>query len=158
MCAGQSNSLLGVGWSGPKQHLESNTPLLGHAVHPQLRADTHPISELRSGTLLLHRNAALPWFILVPDVGPRDTRDLLDLDPDELEQVLADSRLIHAVLRDSGATKLNFASLGNVVPQLHLHLIGRQHGDACWPAPVWGNLADGPTWTAGDLERYRARF
>ena len=145
-------------WSGPKQRLDSNTALLGHAVHPQLRADTHTIAELPSGTLLLHRNAALPWFILVPDVGPKDIRDLLDLDPDRLQQVLTDSQRIQSILREGGATKINFASLGNVVPQLHVHVIGRHQDDDCWPAPVWGNLTAGPEWSEDALDRYRAQL
>jgi diadenosine tetraphosphate (Ap4A) HIT family hydrolase len=49
-----------------------------------------------------------------------------------------------------GSTKINFAAIGNIVPQLHLHIVGRDRGDICWPAPIWGNLSESKTYT--DLE------
>jgi diadenosine tetraphosphate (Ap4A) HIT family hydrolase len=50
-----------------------------------------------------------------------------------------------------GWPKVNFAAIGNVVPQLHLHVIGRKPGDACWPAPVWGNLIATRAYSAAEL-------
>jgi diadenosine tetraphosphate (Ap4A) HIT family hydrolase len=47
--------------------------------------------------------------------------------------------------------KTNFAAIGNVVPQLHLHVVGRKPDDLCWPAPVWGHLTDGPEYSAAEL-------
>lgn len=114
-------------------------------IHPQLLQDCHLLGQLDAGTLLLSRNALLHWFILVPE---SDSADLLDLPPATLHQVMADCRAVSRFLKDQlGYPKVNFAGLGNVVPQMHLHIIGRREGDACWPQPVWGNLPGGPAHT-----------
>ena len=55
-----------------------------------------------------------------------------------------------------GYSKVNFAGLGNQVPQMHLHIIGRRPGDACWPNPVWGNLKHTAVYTDEKLEDIRA--
>lgn len=113
-------------------------------LHPQLLADCHRLGAMASGELLLSRNANLHWFILVPDT---DLADLLDLPPPQLQQVLADcQRLSHWLKEVQGYTKVNFAGLGNVVPQMHLHVVGRSELDRCWPQPIWGNLPPGPVW------------
>ena len=52
--------------------------------------------------------------------------------------------------------KVNFAGLGNQVPQMHLHIVGRRVGDACWPDPIWGNLQHSGVYTAGKLENIQA--
>ena len=127
-------------------------------IHRQLLADCHYLGSLPACELLLHRNAALPWFILVPDT---QITDLLDLPEPHLEVVMADCAAVSAFIKQFlGFDKVNFAGLGNVVPQMHLHIIGRCDGDSCWPQPVWGNLPDGGryehlqllTWQA-DLEQ-----
>jgi diadenosine tetraphosphate (Ap4A) HIT family hydrolase len=107
-------------------------------IHPQLEEDCHLLGRFASSTVLLQRNALLPWFILVPDTG---LEDLLDLPPEILHQVTEDCQRISTFLKQNLAyNKVNFAGLGNVVPQMHLHIIGRSTSDACWPQPVWGNL------------------
>jgi diadenosine tetraphosphate (Ap4A) HIT family hydrolase len=111
-------------------------------IHPQLLADCHGLGRLPACHLLLHRNARLPWFILIPETPELD---LLDLPPVQRERVLAECAQISAYIKtDLGLPKVNFAAIGNLVPQLHLHVVGRSPGDACWPAPVWGNLPPGP--------------
>ena len=108
-------------------------------IHPQLLADCHYLGSLTGAEVLLHRNAVLPWFILVPDT---QLNDLLDLPEHHRDRVMADCAAISAYIKQVlGFSKVNFAGLGNVVPQMHLHIIGRQQGDSCWPQPVWGNLA-----------------
>ena len=57
-----------------------------------------------------------------------------------------------------GWPKVNFGAIGNLVPQLHLHVVGRRPGDACWPAPVWGNLPEGETWAPTRVEDLVARL
>lgn len=110
-------------------------------IHPQLLADCHQLGKLSASDLLLHRNAALPWFILVPDT---QMSDVLDLPQDHRDAVLAECAVVSAFIKSVlGYNKVNFAGLGNVVPQMHLHIIGRHSADPCWPQPVWGNLADG---------------
>ena len=123
-------------------------------LHPQLLADCHHLGALARCEVLLHRNAALHWFILVP----RTTlHDVLDLPPDERNAVLDDCAAVSAFLKQVlGYNKVNVAGLGNVVPDMHLHVIGRRVGDAAWPQPVWGNLDEGGAYDAGQLEALQA--
>ncbi|MEQ9462228.1 MAG: HIT domain-containing protein [Haliea sp.] len=122
-------------------------------LHPQLLADCHRLGAMAGGELLLSRNAALHWFILVPATGHAD---LLDLPSHQLQQVLADCQALSQWLkRSQGYPKVNFAALGNVVPQMHLHVVGRRTDDACWPRPVWGNLPPGPAWQPAALDAIR---
>ena len=96
-------------------------------IHRQLLADCHYLGSLPACELLLHRNAALPWFILVPDT---QITDLLDLPEPHLEVVMADCAAVSAFIKQFlGFDKVNFAGLGNVVPQMHLHIIGRREGN-----------------------------
>jgi diadenosine tetraphosphate (Ap4A) HIT family hydrolase len=114
-------------------------------IHPQLLADCYSLGRLTLCYLLLHKNAAVPWFILVPEVEPAD---LLDLRRAQRKIVLDEAALIADFLKQElSCPKINFAAIGNVVPQLHLHIVGRKPGDACWPAPVWGHLANGPEYS-----------
>ncbi len=125
-------------------------------IHPQLLEDCHVLGRMGSGTLLLNRNGALPWFILVPDT---EQQDLLDLDPEGLAEVVADcARVSEFIKRELGCGKVNFAGLGNVVPQMHLHIIGRSDDDACWPQPVWGNLPPGPAYEPDRLADWQQRL
>jgi diadenosine tetraphosphate (Ap4A) HIT family hydrolase len=55
-----------------------------------------------------------------------------------------------------GFDKVNFAGLGNVVPAMHLHIIGRHPQDACWPQPVWGNLPDGASYSVEQLREWQS--
>lgn len=109
-------------------------------IHPQLLLDTHYLGKFSSAHVLLHKNAVLPWFILVPET---EVADLLDL-PENLRRTAIDeAAVISAFVKETfGCAKINFASIGNVVPQLHLHIVGRTANDPCWPAPVWGNLRE----------------
>jgi diadenosine tetraphosphate (Ap4A) HIT family hydrolase len=71
-----------------------------------------------------------------------------------LMAVMEEAALISAFVKQTfGCAKTNFASIGNVVPQLHLHIVGRKPDDPCWPAPVWGNLAEIREYSAGELRR-----
>ena len=108
-------------------------------IHPQLLADCHHLGALPASHLLLHRNASLPWFILVPDTR---LDDFLDLPEHHRNMVLSQCSAVSGFIKQLlGFDKVNFAGLGNVVPQMHLHIIGREAVDPCWPQPVWGNLS-----------------
>ncbi len=107
-------------------------------LHPQLAADCHYLGRGDAAHLLLHRNASLPWFILVPET---DALDLLDLPRSRREALLEQAAGVGAYVKaELGYPRVNVGALGLLVPQLHLHVIGRREGDPCWPAPVWGNL------------------
>ncbi len=122
-------------------------------IHPQLLADTHYLGQMPTGALLLHRNASLPWFILVPETR---LADLLDLPDEHRNAVMADCAAVSGFLKSFlGYAKVNFAGLGNQVPQMHLHIIGRSEGDACWPQPVWGNLDASAHYSADTLSEWQ---
>ena len=129
----------------------------GFAIHPQLLADCHRLGALELGCLraqlLLQRNALLPWLILVPETAHSE---LLALPREQREALLdAAAELGRLLLDQFGCDKLNVAALGNVVPQLHLHLIARRAGDACWPKPVWGHLSGSAEYPAAQIDALR---
>lgn len=127
-----------------------------HSLPEQLLNDCHYLGRLPHSALLLHRNASLPWFIVVPDSAEQD---LLDLASTVLHDVLEDCVAVSQfVKQELGYRKVNFAGLGNVVPDMHLHIIGRREGDACWPQPVWGNLPQGGDYTADRLADWQSRM
>jgi diadenosine tetraphosphate (Ap4A) HIT family hydrolase len=113
-------------------------------LHPQLAADTTVIGVLPVCRVLLNSQfRQFPWVILVPDrIGLRDLTDLPQLD---FMAVMEEVRAVHDALRAHiGADKMNVAAIGNVVPQLHIHIIARFTDDACWPKPVWGHAQPDP--------------
>ena len=121
----------------------------GFEVHPTLLADCHMLGELDLCIVLLNRNASVPWFILVPRT---DRVDFLDLTAPARQLALDESCVISQYLKqDRGIEKVNFASIGNVVAQMHLHIVGRHRADSCWPAPVWGNLSSHLEYDADQL-------
>lgn len=106
-------------------------------LHPRLAADTHNVGDLPLCRLLLHRDARFPWLILVPrQPDLREVHDLAPPDQTRLWREAGDTGagLLHALNGD----KLNLATLGNQVSQLHVHVIVRFETDAAWPGPVWG--------------------
>ncbi|MDB5972129.1 MAG: histidine triad protein [Hydrocarboniphaga sp.] len=109
----------------------------GFSLHAQLAADCAVIADAPLSRLLLMNDAQYPWFILVPRIA--GLREIYELDTAGQQLLLAESvALGRAAMQAYGGDKLNVAALGNMVPQLHLHHIVRHHGDAAWPAPVWG--------------------
>jgi diadenosine tetraphosphate (Ap4A) HIT family hydrolase len=106
-------------------------------LHPQLLADTHHVRDLDLSRVLLMDDARYAWLILVPRrAGMRDWIDLLPAEQHRLlDEVALCSQALRAIARPD---KLNVAALGNMVPQLHVHVVARHAGDAAWPKPVWG--------------------
>ncbi len=123
-------------------------------LHPQLAADTHPLAAFELCELRLMDDANYPWLVLVPRLP--DARELVDLDAaqrhlltDEIDRA---ARVLREVFRPF---KLNVAALGNLVPQLHVHVIARFEHDPAWPAPVWGRVAARPYTPDALVERIR---
>jgi diadenosine tetraphosphate (Ap4A) HIT family hydrolase len=106
-------------------------------LHTQLDKDTVPIGDLALCRVLLMNDANYPWLILVPRrAATSEIFQLTALDQQQLmQEVSAVSAALAAHYR---ADKINVAALGNVVPQLHVHVIARYQDDAAWPRPVWG--------------------
>ena len=122
-------------------------------IDPVLLDESYYLGRLPATELLLHRNGSLPWFILVPET---ELRDILDLPSEHREGVLDDCAAISSFIKQVlGFEKVNFAGLGNVVPQMHLHIIGRSTVDPCWPQPVWGNLVDSEEYEPGQVKEWQ---
>ncbi|MEM7099517.1 MAG: HIT family protein [Pseudomonadota bacterium] len=113
-------------------------------LHPQLQGDTSIICELAICSALLMNDKRYPWVILVPRLP--DLRDLHDVPEAQSNAVTEEIRLVSkALVTCFRPHKLNVAALGNMVPQLHIHIIARNQDDPAWPGPVWG---------VGDAEPY----
>jgi diadenosine tetraphosphate (Ap4A) HIT family hydrolase len=106
-------------------------------LHPQLESDTTAVGDLPLSRLLLANDANYPWLLLVPRrAGASEIIDLADAEQIALATEIAQvCRALKAVMP---CDKLNVAALGNVVPQLHVHVVARRRGDPAWPKPVWG--------------------
>jgi diadenosine tetraphosphate (Ap4A) HIT family hydrolase len=106
-------------------------------LHPQLEADTVAVGELALSRLLLARDANFPWLILVPRCD--GVSEIIDLDdPGQAELTREIAVVCRALKAVVACDKLNVAALGNMVPQLHVHIIARRRGDPAWPKPIWG--------------------
>ena len=109
----------------------------------KLNADTFLIADLKISRLLLMNDSNYPWLILVPRKA--DLVELTDLNFEEQVEVLREINLVAKILQENfGAEKLNIGALGNVVKQLHIHVIARFKNDAAFPKPVWGAMAAKP--------------
>jgi len=116
---------------------------LHYTLHPQLAADTHPVATFELCELRLMDDANYPWLVLVPRLA--EARELIDLRPEQRRQLTEEVDRASRALRDGFRPyKLNVASLGNLVPQLHVHVIARYEQDPAWPSPVWGRVAARP--------------
>jgi len=106
------------------------------SLHPQLKQDTIDIGDLPLCKVLVIKDANYPWLLLVP--RRPEKVEIIDLDEVEQAQLMAEvSRVARAVKDITKCDKLNIAALGNMVPQLHVHVIARRTSDAAWPRPVW---------------------
>jgi diadenosine tetraphosphate (Ap4A) HIT family hydrolase len=110
----------------------------GFALDPRLAADTRLVASLPLCDVLLMNDARYPWLILVPRrAGLVEIADLRD---DEQAMLWQEVNRAAAALRAvAPCDKLNLGALGNIVRQLHVHVVARAEGDAAWPGPVWGN-------------------
>lgn len=108
------------------------------ALDPVLERDTIPIGELPLCRVLLMDDARFPWLLLVPRRA--GVSELTDLPEDDYRLVMGELRLAVGVMSAlAQPDKVNVGGLGNVVTQLHLHVIGRFRSDPAWPGPVWGH-------------------
>lgn len=122
----------------------------------RLQQDSLVLGEFSLCQLLLSKDANYPWFILVPKRA--GISELFELDAAEQQQLWQETTLLAEALKASyGADKMNVATLGNVVSQLHMHVIVRQRDDAAWPAPVWGKCAP-VSYTDDQLQAVRERL
>jgi diadenosine tetraphosphate (Ap4A) HIT family hydrolase len=102
----------------------------------RLEADCIILTKVDNIIVLLMDNALLPWFILVPEVEVKELFLLTGTERKNLENL--QNRISRFILNNFDVSKLNVAAIGNVVSQLHIHVIGRREDDFAWPGTVWG--------------------
>jgi diadenosine tetraphosphate (Ap4A) HIT family hydrolase len=125
-------------------------------LDPRIEADSLAIGDLPLSALRLMRDRNYPWLLLVP--RRPDLAELIDLDADGQLQLMAEvAACSQALRRIVACDKLNVAALGNVVRQLHVHVIARRTDDPAWPRPVWGAVPPLP-YPPGEGEALAARL
>jgi diadenosine tetraphosphate (Ap4A) HIT family hydrolase len=104
----------------------------------RLVRDSYPVAELPLSQLRLMDDTRFPWLILIP--RRKGVSEVFDLAAADRHQLWHEASEVSRMLKElSQADKINVASLGNVVAQLHVHLVARRRGDDAWPGPVWGH-------------------
>lgn len=106
-------------------------------IDPRLLHDSHELFSWNQCNIRLHKNASIPWLLIIPQT---DHVELCDLPTDQLSQINQLSKVLGDYLKTTfSCEKINFAAIGNVVQQLHIHVVGRHRNDPVWPDVVWGN-------------------
>ena len=129
-------------------------------LDPRLAADTAFIADGPLSQVRLMDDTRFPWLVLVPRVN--GASEWLELDGGQQRLLLAEINQAGQLIRaQPGVEKLNIGALGNVVRQLHVHLVGRHDGDPAWPGPVWGHGAavrHAPAALATQIDAWRRRL
>ncbi len=127
-------------------------------LHPRLAADTLELGDGMLSAVRIMNDRRFPWLILVPRRAGLEALHRMERTDHLLlmQEITLLSRMLEDLFRPH---RINVGALGNLVPQLHLHLVARREGDAAWPGPVWGNGVADP-YSAGDpvLDSIRTAF
>jgi diadenosine tetraphosphate (Ap4A) HIT family hydrolase len=106
-------------------------------LHPTLAKDSLPVAETGTLAVRLINDARFPWVLIIPRVA--NVTELHDLDDEQYAEIMAMARKLGGILKTAfTADKINTAAIGNMVAQLHIHVVARTRDDAAWPGPVWG--------------------
>ena len=117
--------------------IESPPAPLPWSLHPQLERDTETIGDLALSRLLVSNDSNYPWLLLVP--RRPGASEIIDLDTADQHQLLSEIAVVSGSLKAvTACDKLNVAAIGNLVAQLHVHIVARRRDDPAWPKPVWG--------------------
>jgi diadenosine tetraphosphate (Ap4A) HIT family hydrolase len=112
-------------------------------LHPEIAAASAHVADLPLCEARLQKDARFVWIVLIPRIADAGAiEDLTSADQSVLlAEVLAAGRAVRAAADALGRPidRLNLGVLGNIVPQLHAHIVGRRRDDAAWPGPVWGS-------------------
>lgn len=118
--------------------LACTEPATAFSLDPRLVADTLAVGDLLLSSVLLLDDARFPWLVLVP--RRPGLSELTDLSDDDASVLMGEIRTATRVMLALAAPdKVNVGALGNAVPQLHVHVVGRFRSDPAWPGPVWGH-------------------
>ena len=126
------------------------------SLDPQLEADSIAVADLPLCAVRLMRDANYPWLLLVP--RRQGLAEIIDLEPEDRTRLMAEIAAASQALRASvRCDKLNVGALGNMVRQLHVHVIARRTDDPAWPNPVWG-AANAEVYETGAAEALAERI
>lgn len=129
-------------------------------LDPRLATDSAFIADGPLSQVRLMDDTRYPWLVLVPRVN--GVSEWLELDGGQQRLLLAEINRAGQLIRSQpGVEKLNIGALGNIVRQLHVHLVGRHDGDAAWPGPVWGHgsaVRHAPDQLTAEIDRWRQRL
>jgi diadenosine tetraphosphate (Ap4A) HIT family hydrolase len=115
----------------------------GFSLDPRLAADCFFVSDLPLSRVLLMNDSRYPWLILVPRRS--DAREIHHLATEDQSRLLSEiSTVSYTLEKQFAPDKINVGALGNIVSQLHIHVIARHEGDPAWPGPVWGHSSAKP--------------
>ena len=125
-------------------------------LHPILARDTVEVARLSLCRVLLMKDRRFPWLLLVPErEGPREIHELSAADRAQLiEEIACAGEVLSRIFTPD---KLNVGALGNIVPQLHVHVVARTAADPAWPGPVWGSGPAVP-YEESEMETMRKRL
>lgn len=108
------------------------------------------VAELPLCNLYLQNESRFPWLVLVP--RRNDVSELIDLNEEDQQQVMREIAIVSKLVQSMySPDKLNVANLGNVVAQLHIHVVARFKDDAAWPEPIWGKFDAPLMYSSEDL-------
>jgi diadenosine tetraphosphate (Ap4A) HIT family hydrolase len=125
---------------------------MAFTLHHRLAAGSHPLTIMSGCHILLKDNAVFPWLLIVPET---DVEDLHQLTPERYEEVTAVIRKVSTFVSDYfQPEKLNVACIGNMVRQMHIHIVGRSASDPAWPGTVWASDAKSP-WPQEQVDQIR---
>ena len=120
-----------------------------YRINKKFLKSSHHITELKLCSIRLHDNSKFPWIILIPkrknitDISELSSKDQLLL----MKEIVYSSKVMKKLFKTS---KLNVEKVGNIVPQLHIHIIARYKKDSSWPLSVW--VVKGKTYSAKVLK------
>lgn len=128
---------------------------MAFVLHPRLMADTAGIADWSLSRVLLMNDKRFPWIILVP--RRPELGELFDLDESARGVLIGEITRVSEHLKGwakgrSGCDRINVGVIGNMVPQLHVHVVARVKGDPAWPGAVWG-VGKAVSYGAAELSR-----
>ncbi|WP_370008672.1 HIT domain-containing protein [Sinorhizobium fredii] len=122
----------------------------------RLERDGIPIASIGLCQMRLMNDRRWPWLILIPQRA--DVSEVFDLSPLDQTMLTFETNMVATALKKvTGAQKINIGALGNIVRQLHVHVIARRFGDPNWPRPVWG-FGRAEPWPEDEHQAFAARI
>ncbi|EYR84162.1 HIT family protein [Shinella sp. 838] len=143
-------------WHDSRKQACRENPLSDFQLDERIVRDSDLLTKIGLCELRLMKDSRWPWLMLVPQRP--GASEIFDLTPLDQTMLTFETTLVAEALKTvTGATKINVAALGNIVRQLHVHVIARSEGDANWPGPVWGFGTAEPR-TADETKAFSAKI